>query len=52
MTIFPVTAIINEKATVCLDGKAIDTLNETVKGAIVARRNSPFCALFHVLLFH
>ena len=52
MVIFPAIAFINEEATRCLNGEAIDTINEAVIGAIVARRNSPFCFLFHVSLFH
>ena len=49
LTRFPVTALINEKASRCINEEATGGYNE---GAIIAERNAPSCFLFHILSFH
>ena len=49
LTRFPVTALINEKASRSINEEATGGYNE---GAIIAERNAPSCFLFHILSFH
>ena len=49
---FQTISFINEEATDYIIKGAIGSINKAAIGDIIARRNPPYCFLFHVLLFH